>query len=163
MKLILERWNQYLFEQNIDEESYIGFHCQKYQHKGDYQGSINREYGETWMPQIVDALNFDIQDELMDILKDKFDRDIRDFPSKWDDDFEDWSEEVEYFLEDKGIHWIFVSEERPLENFGTFCYKVYLPEREVMTVLPDFGVEGTASVYIYDSNKIKPILIPYQA
>jgi len=158
MKLLFENWRQYLNEDEPNEDEYIGFHCQKYEHKGEYVGNIDKDYGDTWIPQVIQALNFDLQDELAQTLG----RDKYDIPTEYDEDFEEWSGRVEDFLYEKGIHWIFVSEERPLTTFGEYCYKVYMPENEIMTVLPDYGVEGSASVYIYDSGIGKPILIPYE-
>jgi len=141
----------------VDEDDFVGFHCKQREHRGKFDGYIGKEYGSTWLPQVVQNLPFKMQDELAEITGlDKWD-----IPGEYDEGFDEWAEEVEDFLYRKGIHWIFVSENRPLTNFGRWCYRVYLDESRTIAAIPDHGVGDSATVYLYDSRKMRPVLVEH--
>ncbi len=137
---------------------FIGFHCQRGERASiEHEDTIglgrddetgSGSYGE-YFREIMDALPFELRDVAME-------RGLMEAPDRYGDGYASWHEEAKDFLYENGIRWIFVSETRPLTDYGDYCYAVSLPDAAVLHVIDDVGVDDTAAVYIYNSNVAVP-------
>ncbi len=143
-----------------DKDDFIGFHCQSRPRADiDREDTIGSTYGQgayqygSYMPEILDSLPFDLRDMVLE--KGWMDS----HPGEHDDGYEEWLDAVYEFLDEHGIKWIFVSENRPLTDYGDYCYGVLLPDNAVLTVIPDIGVDDAANAYVYNSKISIPSVV----
>jgi hypothetical protein len=146
-----------------DLPDFIGFHCQVRPRRDisnedtiglGYNADIAAGgYGE-YFAEILDSLPFELRDSAMDLglLGDEV-------PSSYDDGYKEWHDNVREFLYDNGIRWIFVSENKPLTDYGDYCYAVMLDDAAVLTVIPDVGVNDAAAAYVYNSSVAIPKVV----
>ncbi len=144
-----------------DIPDFVGFHCQRGERKDiAYEDTIGMGhdpetgaggYGE-YLTQILDYL----PNELRDVALEKG---WMEPPGEYDDGYAEWHEKVKDFLYDNGIRWIFVSETKPLTDYGDYCYAVSLPDKAVLYVKEDVGVDDTAAAYVYDSKIAVPTTV----
>jgi len=143
-----------------DRDDFIGLHCQARPRAsidqedtiGSGQGQGKYGYG-SYVPEILDSLSFDLRDIALEKGW------MENPPGEYDDGYEDWLDEVYDFLDDHGIKWIFVSENKPLTDYGDYCYGILLPDKAVLTVIPDIGVDDAANAYVYNANVAIPSVV----
>lgn len=140
---------------------FIGYHCQRGPRRDissedtigmGYDPDIGSgSYGE-YFTEIMDMLPFELRDNAME-------QGLTEAPDRYDDDYSEWHDTVKDFLYTHGIRWIFVSHNKPLTDYGDYCYAVALDPDAVLHVIPDVGVEDSAEVYIYDSKVATPVTV----
>lgn len=136
-----------------DPAEFIGYHCQSSPRNPQYDDKFNPAYAERFFSQILDALPYDIRDDALALLEKRPEYIVED---------EDWGEEVADFLNEKNIRWIFVSENKPLPDYGEHCYKVYMPDNIVLEYMPDVEVNYSAYAVLYSADLGVPILEEYE-
>lgn len=138
-----------------DLPEFIGFHCQEHP-RGRADDIIGAVYAADHFIHILEHLPFDMRDQAIEqgLLPDTP-------PDQYDDEFDAWADEVEDFLYKNGIRWIYVSKTGTLEDYGDYCYYTFLdPDHPgVYYVGDDVGVNDWAEFFVYDVNKVQPILI----
>jgi len=149
--------NWYNFASGYDpalDHDFIGFHCQRTERGPDDDKIIKNDlYAREYFLFIIDALPFEIRDKAIELgLMDK--------PDEYSDDFNEWTERVVDFLNLSGVRWIFVSDTRPLDGYGNYCYYVSMNSDDALWIFDDPNVNDSAAAYVYMINKVKPKLIP---
>ncbi len=147
-----------------DEGDFIGYHCQKRQRPVQtdiktedkiglgYTSGMGAGYG-MYFGEILDAIPYELRMKAME-------KGLMDRPeNEYDDDFDEWYDKVEDFLENNNIRWIFVSSTKSLIQYGEWCYKMYLEDKARLLTIEDIQAEDAAAVYIYDGSKGSPIAI----
>lgn len=138
--------------QYVEHPDFVGFHCQARPRGGPRDDLIMADYAKDYFMTILDGLPNEIRDlamatGLMEPTEDHY-----------SDEFDQWARDVESFLEEHNIRWIFVSQNRPLENYGDYCYYVLLPDSQILAAIDDPGVNDAANAYVYDANVAFPQL-----
>jgi len=160
----MSRLNWYKFSSGYnpgDDPDFIGYHCQNSEPNGAYDGIIvnNEHYARNYFLGILEALPFSLRDQAMEsgLLEQPED--------SYSKEFEEWTREVAKFLKDNGVRWIFVSDTRPLIEFGQHCFYVSMNANDAIWIFDDPGVNDIAYVYVYmiqGELPAKPKLIPIE-
>ena len=136
-----------------EDPNFVGYHCQRNMRSpNDDRIFFTEHYANEFFIQILDMLPFKLRDKALSLgLLNK--------PEPYSDEFDNWGKSVEEFLNENGVRWIFVSETRPLEDFGEYCYYVSIESNE--NYLIDVHVNDSATAYVYfldGDSKYKPKL-----
>ena len=144
-------WNQEI----IRNPNFIGFHCQQSSRNPDLDDYIKKEnnYAEDFYMEILDALPF----QLRDIATEKGLLTHYDIAEARTYKFYEWVQDVSEFLSINDIRWIFVSQNKPLEDhYGPYRYYVLLPEDAILHIFDDPWVDDIAWAYLYNANVASP-------
>jgi hypothetical protein len=148
---ITKKSNEMLEDQEEQEETsledhpdFVGYHCRKAEWN-EYGGIIhaNPHYIKEWYWEIIESMPFDIRDKLLE-------QNMNEFERSGYDDIDEWGQEIEHFLYENGIRWIFVKDQEPEYDYGAWCYHVLMPESNRLAYLND-PYETNSSVIIYQA------------
>jgi hypothetical protein len=138
---------------NIKSDNFVGIHCSSKLFNDDYDGRIIDEYFGSFT-RILEIIQNDYPEakkylKQIETLDDGLDL-------SGEDESVDLVFEIESFFVDNNIEWIYVATEA-LTKYGDNCYGVYFSNLDDVYKMDDELVDN-ASIYIYNSNRIKPIL-----
>lgn len=144
----------------LNHPDFRGFHCSRLDNP---QGYIEIEYADTWFPTIIEHLPYDLRVKLSGIGIDLYD-----IPDKYSEEFEEWASDIERFLEDNGIRWLFVSHKQPFGHhrqglgakYGSNCFYVLIPGKNLLMYENDPAELDASAIMFHVSNP--PKLIPLQ-
>jgi hypothetical protein len=142
----MRRLNWYRLANEYDpglDPDFIGFHCQQSE-RGPYDDIIypKEDYATDYFIQILNGLPFNLRDMARN-------SGLMSMPEKYSDEFDEWVEKVADFLTENGVRWIFVSDTRPLNDYGSYCYYVSMKNEDALMILDDINVNDTASAWVY--------------
>ena len=133
------------YDENIvNHRDFIGFHCQK-SPVSEYDGFIMADYGREYFMEILDGLPFNMRDKAMEMGL------MNGHDDYYSEEFDQWTSDVEYFLKENNVRWIFTSENRQLDNYGDYCYYILMPESNIIATIADPNVNDFANAYVYIS------------
>jgi len=149
-KITREVLKQLYIESNY-KNNFVGIHCSPKSFSDDYYGRISEEhYGS------FDIILGIIQNDYPDAKKYLEQIELFDDGLDLYGDSSELVFDIENFFIDNNIEWIYVSTES-LTKYGDNCYNVYFNNLNDVYKMDDELVDS-ATIYIYNSNKIKPIL-----
>jgi len=137
-------------EENSFDGYYVGIHCSPYT-IDEFSGDITDE-DFVRFPDILHTIKDDYPEasKYLELIENLNDED--------EDATLELASDIEYFLKENHLEWIYVSTNGPLYKYGDNCYNVYF-ENSVYSISDDL-VED-ANVCIYDSSTNKPKLFSY--
>lgn len=138
------------FFENYNKEHFVGFHCNDSTDKildGEFIGNIKEEYYDRF-EEILNLIKFDFPSAISYLERINSDEEFGyDSQLAWD---------IEEFLEDNKIQWIFVSTDKPNTSYGFNCYSVYFRSNLLWSM--EDTMEKNAMIYLYIDGVNNPIL-----
>lgn len=149
---LFEKYSHY--DEARDLPNFVGYHCSK----GiitDFDGTVKDDassifntYGKDWYARLLEELGWHEQ--------------LRTMPegvSEGHPKLERWYDMVGRMLARRNIHWIFVARDMPHTQYGEYQYAVSIDSGKVLFTMDDTN-EIDSDIYVYNSKKVKPTLVP---